>query len=87
MWDLRARQRGAGPRRPPRRPPARGRRGMLLPNGQALTPDGRTLIVAESAGQRLTAFTISPDGSHCGGKRTFGPGGCTRSRARWRLSL
>ena len=35
---------------------------LLLPNGQALTSDGQTLIVAESAGQRLTAFTITPDG-------------------------
>lgn len=37
--------------------------GLLLPNGQALTDDGRTLLVAESAGQRITAFTIEPDGS------------------------
>jgi sugar lactone lactonase YvrE len=36
--------------------------GLLLPNGQALTADGETLIVAESAGQRLTAFTLTPDG-------------------------
>jgi sugar lactone lactonase YvrE len=36
---------------------------MLLPNGQAISADGRTLIVAESAGQRLTAFTLEPDGS------------------------
>jgi sugar lactone lactonase YvrE len=35
---------------------------LLLPNGQALTRDGQTLIVAESAGQRLTALTITPDG-------------------------
>lgn len=36
---------------------------LLLPNGQALADDGRTLLVAESAGQRITAFTIDPDGS------------------------
>lgn len=35
---------------------------LLLPNGQALTRDGHTLIVAESAGQRLTAFTLTPTG-------------------------
>jgi sugar lactone lactonase YvrE len=35
---------------------------LLLPNGQALTADGHTLILAESAGQRLTAFTLTPDG-------------------------
>ncbi len=28
-----------------------------------ITPDGSTLIVAESIGRRLTAFTIAPDGS------------------------
>lgn len=36
--------------------------GLLLPNGHALTPDGETLIVAESAGQRLTAFTVTTNG-------------------------
>ncbi len=36
---------------------------MLFPNGTVITPDGRTLIVAESVGQRLTAFDIGPDGS------------------------
>jgi sugar lactone lactonase YvrE len=39
---------------------------MLLPNGQALSADGRTLIVAESAGQRLAAFTVGADGSLTG---------------------
>src|SRR2546422_4303169 len=36
---------------------------MLFPNGSAITPDGSTLIVAESVGQRLTAFDIAADGS------------------------
>jgi len=36
---------------------------LLLPNGQTLTRDGRTLIVAESAGQRLTAFDITAAGT------------------------
>ena len=39
---------------------------MHFPNGTVLTPDGRTLIVGESYGQRLTAFMISqriPDSS------------------------
>ncbi|MCX7176235.1 MAG: SMP-30/gluconolactonase/LRE family protein [Proteobacteria bacterium] len=36
---------------------------MLFPNGSVITPDGRTLIIAESYARRLTAFTISPDGS------------------------
>jgi sugar lactone lactonase YvrE len=46
-------------------PDGRARRvanGVAFPNGMAITPDGRTLIVAESYGQRLTAFDIQPDG-------------------------
>lgn len=34
---------------------------MLFPNGSVVTPDGATLIVAESMGARLTAFDILPD--------------------------
>jgi sugar lactone lactonase YvrE len=34
-----------------------------FPNGMVITPDGRTLIVAESVGRRLTAFAIGEDGS------------------------
>jgi sugar lactone lactonase YvrE len=36
---------------------------MYFPNGSVITPDGRTLIVGETAGARYTAFTIEPDGS------------------------
>jgi sugar lactone lactonase YvrE len=36
---------------------------MHFPNGMALTPDGRTLIVAESYGKRLTAFDVRGDGT------------------------
>jgi len=36
---------------------------MLFPNGSVITPDGRTLIVGETAGARYTAFTIEDDGS------------------------
>lgn len=36
---------------------------LLFPNGMVITPDGRTLIVAESFGQRLSAYDIEPDGS------------------------
>lgn len=35
---------------------------LMFPNGIALTADGRTLIVAESMGFRLTAFTVAADG-------------------------
>ncbi len=39
---------------------------MAFPNGSVITPGGGTLIVAESAGARLTAFDIQPDGSLSG---------------------
>jgi sugar lactone lactonase YvrE len=37
--------------------------GIAFPNGMAVTPDNSTLIVAESYGQKLTAFQIAVDGS------------------------
>jgi len=36
--------------------------GVWFPNGMALTPDGSTLIVAESHANRLTAFAVEADG-------------------------
>ena len=36
---------------------------LFLPNGMIITPDNRTLIVAESLAHRLTAFDIQDDGS------------------------
>ncbi|TYZ59070.1 hypothetical protein PybrP1_007190 [[Pythium] brassicae (nom. inval.)] len=36
--------------------------GLLFPNGSVITPDGKTLIVAETFGGRLTAFDIAADG-------------------------
>jgi sugar lactone lactonase YvrE len=33
--------------------------GLGFPNGMVLTPDGRTLIVAETTANRLTAFNVS----------------------------
>jgi sugar lactone lactonase YvrE len=36
--------------------------GLAFPNGMAVTPDGSTLIVAESYASRLTAFDIEADG-------------------------
>ena len=44
--------------------------GLDFPNGMVVTPDGRTLIVAESTGRRLTAFTVAADGS-LGERRVF----------------
>ncbi len=37
-------------------------RPILTPNGAVITPDGKTFIVAESLGRRLTAYDIGADG-------------------------
>ncbi len=39
---------------------------LMFPNGTVITDDGRTLIVAESYGWRLTAFDVEADGSLSG---------------------
>ena len=44
-----------------------------FPNGMVITPDRTTLIVAESTGRRLTAFTIGADGS-LSDRRVFADG-------------
>jgi sugar lactone lactonase YvrE len=44
--------------------------GLAFPNGMAITPDGGTLVVAESYGNRLTAYDIRGDGS-LGGRRVW----------------
>jgi sugar lactone lactonase YvrE len=44
--------------------------GLSFPNGMVITPDRRTLIIAETMGHRLTAFDIRPDGS-LGNRRVF----------------
>jgi sugar lactone lactonase YvrE len=36
---------------------------LSFPNGTVITPDGKTLIVAETLGRRLTSFNIGNDGS------------------------
>jgi sugar lactone lactonase YvrE len=46
--------------------------GLRFPNGMVLTPDGRTLVVAESMGPALRAFDVAPDGS-LRGARLFAP--------------
>jgi len=37
--------------------------GLIFPNGTALSPDGKTLIVAESFAMRLTAYDVAANGS------------------------
>ncbi len=39
--------------------------GLAFPNGIAITPDERTLIVAESYAEKLTAFEIDDQGGLC----------------------
>lgn len=49
--------------------------GLHFPNGSMVTPDGRTLIVGETLGNRISAFDIAPDGT-LGPRRdwaVFGP--------------
>ena len=36
---------------------------LMFPNGMVITPDGSTLIVAETYAHRLTAFRVSEDGA------------------------
>lgn len=35
---------------------------LAMPNGMAITPDGSTLVVSETEGERILAFTIGEDG-------------------------
>ena len=44
-----------------------------FPNGMVVTPDGSTLVIAESFAGRLSAFDIGPDGS-LSGRRTWAEG-------------
>jgi sugar lactone lactonase YvrE len=48
-------------------------RELDFPNGMAITPDGGTLIVAESIGRRLTAYTIGNNGD-LSDRRVFADG-------------
>jgi sugar lactone lactonase YvrE len=45
---------------------------LLFPNGMAITPDRKTLIVAQTFGHELTAFDIAEDGS-LSRRRVFAP--------------
>jgi sugar lactone lactonase YvrE len=47
--------------------------GIAFPNGMVVTPDNRTLIIAESIAEKLTAFDIADDGS-LSNRRTWADG-------------
>ena len=76
--QLRLRPAGGAPRRRRRcwsgsSPTARRAwrpRTCVFPNGMALTEDGRTLVVAETYGARLTAFDVDAAGA-LSGRRVF----------------
>lgn len=42
---------------------ARAATDLAFPNGTVITPDGRTLVVAETMASRLTAFDVADDGT------------------------
>ena len=44
---------------------------LTFPNGMALTPDGRTLIVAETHANRLAAFDVNPATGDLGARRLW----------------
>lgn len=46
-------------------------RDLRFPNGTVITPDGRTLILGETFGARLTAFDLDPDTGALSGRRTW----------------
>ncbi|KAA9157921.1 SMP-30/gluconolactonase/LRE family protein [Amycolatopsis acidicola] len=50
-------------------------RDLYFPNGSVITPDGATLIVGETFGNRYTAFDLAPDGALTGRRvwAEFGP--------------
>lgn len=49
---------------------------LAFPNGMAITPDGGTLIVAETYANRLTAFAVDRDGGLHGRRLFAGLEGC-----------
>ena len=59
---------------------------LLFPNGSVITPDGRTLVVGETFGQRYTAFNLDRNGTPGPGRvwaplPQSAPDGCTMDEA------
>lgn len=59
--------------------------GLLFPNGMAISGDGRTLIIGETMGNRMTAFTIREDGT-LGDRRVWAEFGPVPPRSRWTMA-
>jgi len=55
---------------------------MAFPNGTVITPDGKTMIVGESWGRRLTAFDINQDDGTLSNRRVWRT---ETGRAGWHL--
>src|SRR5919199_745954 len=58
---------------------------LYFPNGSVITPDGGTLVVGETWGNRFTAFDLAADGS-LSNRRVGGRGG-RRARGHGRVRL
>jgi sugar lactone lactonase YvrE len=58
---------------------------LLFPNGMALARDGRTLVVGESMGNRMSAFTIAEDGS-LGERRVWAEFGPVPPKEKWTMA-
>ena len=50
--------------------------GLMFPNGTVITPDGRTMIVAETFGNRLSAYDLAADGTLSNRRTWAAVGGC-----------
>ena len=53
-------------------------RDLMFPNGCVVTPDGRTLVVAETAARRLTAFDIAAEDGSLSKRRVWAELGALR---------
>ncbi|KAH8897998.1 putative lactone hydrolase [Thozetella sp. PMI_491] len=63
---------------------------LWFPNGTVLTPDGKTLLVAESFGNRISAFGVDLHSGALGHRRdwaTFGPPPADRELAKVQLAV
>jgi sugar lactone lactonase YvrE len=56
--------------------------GLQFPNGSVITPDGGTLVVGETLGNRYTAFDLGADGS-LSNRRVWASLGRRSPAARW----
>jgi sugar lactone lactonase YvrE len=58
---------------------------LLFPNGMAITRDGRTLVVGESMGNRMSAFSIFENGT-LGDRRVWAEFGPVPPQEQWTMA-